>query len=514
MNVYRDDLEKKFIFDLYSRLYEDFKDYDKITKKKMFEEIKKFYGDYKNIIDICTYRELMFLKKISNSTVDSNDKKYEFEQSTLSTKMLITYDFSTKSYLLADEFKDNILLALKKANMKDVKEKTKLNEFLVGFCKVMGNFYAYPLIELASSLFNIDTKIVFNHVFNNKLFKYYIMIYDKYIEEFKKNMPICLFASYYYWEEELDKSREQYGIAGSQEFNLNQYINIFYDDFNFDNKTVKKFYNELMSLPFFGFTALESIRVYALLNKERDSLKESISNVPALKNVDLKDFFILMDKAMDEMPSGALNGMCPREYKEKLKENEEYEEKKYKNYIKQNNACLGDDVAKGFYNLYFSLLEYVNNKYHVNTNIKKIYKQENLDPNNLMPIIEYLFKNKEKIIDNYLKDNPHKLDNKSLEKVSKFKHGIRDMFTIAKYEEDYTALLASDRVYMIKGLNSNIDEVIPYEDIPCIITTSLFPYEGVIVYDGLFSTYPISMGTSFEKMVEKEYREDIKYYHL
>ena len=88
------------------------------------------------------------------------------------------------------------------------------------------------------------------------------------------------------------------------------------------------------------------------------------------------------------------------------------------------------------------------------------------------------------------------------------------MFTIAKYEEDYTALLSSDRVYMIKGLNSNIDEVIPYHDIPCIVTTSLFPYDGVIIYDGLLSTYPISMGTSFAKIVEKEYNEDMKYYHL
>ena len=113
-----------------------------------------------------------------------------------------------------------------------------------------------------------------------------------------------------------------------------------------------------------------------------------------------------------------------------------------------------------------------------------------------------------------MKDNPHNFDSEDLEKVSKFKQGIREMFTIAKYEEDYTAVLYSDRVYMIKGLNSNIDEVIPYHDIPCIVFTSLFPYDGVIVYDGLLSTYPISMGTSFVKMVEKEYNEDMKYYHL
>lgn len=171
-------------------------------------------------------------------------------------------------------------------------------------------------------------------------------------------------------------------------------------------------------------------------------------------------------------------------------------------------------IAKGFYKLYFSLLEYTNNKYHVNTNVKKIYKQEGLDPNLLNPIVEFLFKDKEKIIDAYIKDNPHSFSRDDLNKVSKFKQGIRGMFTIAKYEEDYTAVLASDRVYMIKGLNCNIDQVIPYQDIPCIIITSLLPYDDVIVYDGMLSTFPISMGTSFNKLVEKEYEEDMKYYHL
>ena len=501
--------DKGFVFDLYSRIYPEFKNYDKITKKKMIEKIREFYSNYNNIIDICTYREIKFLKMVANGENDFDYEKYKFEINTLRNKMLINY-----KHCFYEELEGTIREALDKVNMSEVKKKTELNEFLVGFCKVMGNFLIYPLIDIASSLFKIDSKVVFDHVFNNKLFNYYIVIYDKYMESFDDYVPIGLFYDYYYVEEELDEARKEYAMSGMQSFDLLQYKNIFYDDFNFDNKIVRKFYNELKKLPFFWTSVIEPIRVYALLNKDRETLKNSIKVIPALKNINLDDFFSLMDKAIDEMPSGALNGMCPREYKEKLKEQTEYEFKREIEYTGQKDACLGDDVAKGFYNLYFSLLEYVNNKYHVNTSVKKIYKQEQLDPNQLMPIIEYLFEDKEKIIDAYLKDNPHNFDSEDLEKVSKFKQGIRGMFTIAKYEEDYTALLSSDRVYMIKGLNSNIDEVIPYHDIPCIVTTSLFPYDGVIVYDGLLSTYPISMGTSFAKMVEKEYNEDMKYYHL
>lgn len=501
--------DKGFVFDLYSRIYPDFKNYDKITKKKMIEKIREFYSNYNNIIDICTYREIKFLKMVANGENDFDYEKYKFEINTLRDKMLINY-----KYCFYEELEGTIREALDKVKMSEVKKKTELNEFLVGFYKVMGNFLIYPLIDITSSLLNIDDRVVFDHVFNNKLFNYYVMIYDEYMKAYDKEVPIGLYNGYFHYEEELDEARKEYAIGGTQTFDLGEYINIFYDDFNFDNKIVKKFYNELNKLPFYSGHTLGAIRIYALLNRDREPIKEHMKSVPNLKGINLDNIFELMDQAMDEMPSGALNGMCPREYKEKLKEQAEYEFKREIEYTGQKDACLGDDVAKGFYNLYFSLLEYVNNKYHVNTSVKKIYKQEQLDPNQLMPIIEYLFEDKEKIIDAYLKDNPHNFDSEDLEKVNKFKQGIRGMFTIAKYEEDYTALLSSDRVYMIKGLNSNIDEVIPYHDIPCIVTTSLFPYDGVIVYDGLLSTYPISMGTSFVKIVEKEYNEDMKYYHL
>ena len=505
--------KKEFVYDLYSRIIDDYKAYDKVTKKKMFEVITEFYSDYNNIIDLCTVREIKFLKKVAKGEdFDYRDDKYNYELFALFDKMLIVSDFE-KLYL-PDEFKENILEALSKVNMKEAKEKDALNEFLIGYIKVNGNCLAEPLINLASQIFEYNGNEVDKHVFYNKLFNYYVGFTFKYIESLEKNFIEFYYKDYSPYLDDIDEARMHYNDTTTPHFDMDMYKAYFYNDIDTTNKTIVKFIKKLKELPVSYESVLYHIRICALLDNDREYLKNAIIDIPSLKGVDLSDFFKLMDQAMDEIPSGALNGMTPKEYREKLKEKEEYEEKKYRGYVKQRNACLGDDIAKGFYNLYFSLLEYVNNKYHIDTSLKKIYKQEQLDPNQLMPIIEYLFEDKEKIIDAYLKDNPHNFDSEDLEKVSKFKQGIRGMFTIAKYEEDYTAVLSSDRVYMIKGLNSNIDEVIPYHDIPCIVTTSLFPYDGVIVYDGLLSTYPISMGTSFAKMVEKEYNEDMKYYHL
>ncbi len=95
MQVLDDKLNKEFIFDLYSKINLDFKEYDKITRKQMLLFINNFYSDYHNIIDICTVRELKLLKRLaSGEEINHSDEKYDFEISTLINKMLIGYDFS------------------------------------------------------------------------------------------------------------------------------------------------------------------------------------------------------------------------------------------------------------------------------------------------------------------------------------------------------------------------------------------------------------------------------------
>lgn len=93
------------------------------------------------------------------------------------------------------------------------------------------------------------------------------------------------------------------------------YKTLFYNDFDINNKKIKRFLDEIKKLPFFWTLALDIIREFAVLNIDRGPLKESISNVPALKDYDLTDFFEILDEAMDEMPSGALNGFTPNEAK-------------------------------------------------------------------------------------------------------------------------------------------------------------------------------------------------------
>jgi len=91
---------------------------------------------------------------------------------------------------------------------------------------------------------------------------------------------------------------------------------------------------------------------------------------------------------------------------------------------------------------------------------------------------------------------------------------IRGNFAIASYEDEYTALVGVDRVYMIKGINVNIDEIIDIKRLPLMIQTTILPFKDCLIYDSLFFEYPVDMGLGFKELEIEEYKKLNKYYHL
>lgn len=67
---------------------------------------------------------------------------------------------------------------------------------------------------------------------------------------------------------------------------------------------------------------------------------------------------------------------------------------------------------------------------------------------------------------------------------------------------------------MIKGINSNIDEVISYKQLPYIVRTTILPFNNKLIYDSLFMSFSINLGLGFKQTIEKEYPTLMKHYHL
>ncbi len=522
INGYR----KEYVYEQYTRIVNDFKDYDRISKVKMLDAIYKVYDKEENIIDICTTRELKYLKMVLENKLTLEDllknpgkleikyldDKYNWERQTLCQKFLLEYDYYKESHI-PEEMIDKVKSALKKVNWTEKKKIDELNELLVSYCKIQGSVLLITVCQIASRVTNIEPKVIWNHMLNNKLFRYYVFIESKNIAGLGEDIPVAIYQDYYEIDEELEEQRKKQGIAGSCKIDLKKYKTLFYNDFDIHNPKIKKFLNELKKLPFFWNSAIKIIKEYAMLNINRDSLKKSIKSVPALEYVDLTKFFKVLDDAMDEMPSGALNGFTPNEVKKiKMREiNRKINQDK--KYVRQQNACLSKKEAKLFYKIYFGLLEFTNKKYKINPHIK-IYHHNGINPYEIKNIVDKYWENKEVITEEFCLTNPYKFNKEELMIAKEFEKGIRSIFIISKYEVEYTAFMEKDRIYMVKGLNDNIDNIISYKELPYVVITSVIPFKKVLVYDGMLLELGIKIGNNFYELIDKEYDSMIKYYHL
>ena len=383
----------------------------------------------------------------------------------------------------------------------------------MGLCKIQGSILLDTLLTLGEGITKISKEVLESFVYNNKVFRYYVMLYNKNIKSLGNNIPIALYQDYYAIEDELEEERKKQGLAGGFKIDLEEFKTLFYNDFNIKNNKIKKFLEELEELPCFSDNILELVRDYEMLNKDRKELKETIKSIPILERYDLTHFYQTLDDAMDEMPSGTLNGFTPNEAKKIQVEELRNKIKKDRQYIKQTNACLTKKDAKLFYKIYFGLLEFTNKKYQIKPGLK-IYNKEGINPYEIKEIVNKLWENKETLVEEFCKLNPFGFNNEELEITAEFKNGIRGIFIIIKFEEEYTAFMNENKTYMLKGINDNIDNVISYKDLPYPVITTIIPFKNYLIYDGMLLELSIKMGTSFERLVEKDYTNSIKYYHL
>ena len=191
--------KKEYVHEQYSRIVEHFKDYDKITKKKMLESIYKVYNDSNNIIDICTTRELKYLKMLldkKNNMKDLLGNKYEWERKILRNKFLVQDDYD--QVFIPDEIIDKVKIAIKNINWDETKKLDDLNEILVSYCKIQASALLNSVSAFGSAVTGIDEKYIKTHMLNNKLFNYYVLVYTKDFETIGNNILVCLYQDYYY----------------------------------------------------------------------------------------------------------------------------------------------------------------------------------------------------------------------------------------------------------------------------------------------------------------------------
>ena len=508
---------KEFAYEGYYRILNSPKDYDKITKVKMIEEVFKLYNDYNFIINICTEKELKYLESVLNGTnkeINYNDYRdiNLWTVRTLNQKFLY-FSYDKEGNGIPQEILESVKLAVKNVDYKKKREEDKINEIAISYVKQLGESIIFPLVDFVSAITSKDKEYIVNHLNNSGVFNYYTTIVLKKIGEDSKEFLHVIHNDYINYIDDINEKRKTDAIAGKKEINLKTFKTLFYYNFDINNKNISKFLDELYKLPVFHGNIIEEIEVFCALNLNRGDLKNNIQNIGSLRYTDLTKFFKLMDKAMDEIPSCALNGLTPNEAMNSKILEMKNEIRKMQQYIPQKNACLDEKDAKLFYKLYFALLDYTNNKYKINPHVKFYNKKYN-NPSEMIDIINKLWENKEETFNEFISQNPYKFNDEELKVLSKMKDGKRDLFVIASFENEYTGMLYTNKSYMIKGINDNIDNIISYNLLPCPVLTTILPFKDVLIYDGIFCQSDISIEANIQMEILNEYEKSTKYYHM
>lgn len=169
-------LKKEYVYEQYTRIVENFKDYEKITKVKMLDAIYKVYDNPNNIIDICTTRELKYLKMVLDNKITLDDllknsgkeikylnEKYDWERENLRYKFLLDYDYYKESHI-PDEIIDKVKEALKIVNWSEKKKIDDLNELLVSYYKIQGSALLDTVCHFASGITEINSEVILKHM--------------------------------------------------------------------------------------------------------------------------------------------------------------------------------------------------------------------------------------------------------------------------------------------------------------------------------------------------------------
>ena len=113
------------------------------------------------------------------------------------------------------------------------------------------------------------------------------------------------------------------------------------------------------------------------------------------------------------------------------------------------------------------------------------------------------------LIESFTAENPAHLSDDELDLVRSWRHLVTGKFYVFREFKKYTVFLSTTSpaiAYGVLALSQPFEDLIgPY--LPVLTQTVLLPFKGMIVYDGLMSSYNISFGPGIQRNLNQDFKE-------
>jgi len=168
---------------------------------------------------------------------------------------------------------------------------------------------------------------------------------------------------------------------------------------------------------------------------------------------------------------------------------------------------LRPEDTKLFFDNWLGLLSYVNNKHKIVENFGQPKKPIETKPETVLKIKEKLWQDVS-IIDEYI-DSVWDLPKENIQILKGWKKGMPGKYLIIKHLQKHSVFLQETKgiLYGVYGITDPIAKMIHSSHLPIMVETVLMPFKEVIIYDSIFRTYNVSLGSNFRKHFNSMYAE-------
>lgn len=166
---------------------------------------------------------------------------------------------------------------------------------------------------------------------------------------------------------------------------------------------------------------------------------------------------------------------------------------------------LSKQEAELYYELMWALQYFVNQKLNLLPSIDTLEDYVIYPTEEKFKVREALFKDK-KWFDLFVQENPQQFSEDNLSVIKKWQNFIKGEFYIERFLKKQAIFIAQDnRVFGVCGINDGFDEMIHPSNLPLLVRTVLLPFEGRIIYDGLFESYSVMFGSGIRGDLKETY---------
>jgi hypothetical protein len=169
---------------------------------------------------------------------------------------------------------------------------------------------------------------------------------------------------------------------------------------------------------------------------------------------------------------------------------------------------LATEDAQLFFKLFFALLAYANRQLKISPKVSAPTDISKAGGDALKKIRDALYADSELLV-RFNAENPEHFTSEELDIVLNWKYRVSGEFYLMRYLKKYAVFMPakkSDHLYGVLGLYDPIELVVPDQPLPILLKTTLLPFKGQIIYDGLVEPYTILFGKGIRTDLEAIFR--------